>query len=83
MSLRNFLKKMSGITTNDEILYGNPKIGNKHPKCDAHQRHIPVKAKVEVIKRLGGAHSLWTLPSHISDFELLHSEIKRIIGNIP
>lgn len=83
MDLHNFLKRMSGITTNEEILYGNPKIGNKHPKCDVHQRHIPVKAKIEVIKRLGGAHSLWTLPSHISDFESLHLEIKSIIGNIP
>ena len=74
---------MSGITTNEEILYGNPKIRNKRPMCDCHQRHIPRRAKAEVIKRLGGASSLWILPSHIHDFELLHSEIRSLIGNIP
>lgn len=83
MSLHDFLKKMSGITTNEEILYGNPKIRNKRPMCDCHQRHIPRRAKAEVIKRLGGASSLWILPSHIHDFELLHSEIRSLIGNIP
>ena len=83
MSLHDFLKKMSGITTNEEILYGNPKIRNKRPMCDCHQRHIHRRAKAEVIKRLGGASSLWILPSHIHDFELLHSEIRSLIGNIP
>ena len=83
MSLHDFLEKMSGITTNEEILYGNPKIRNKRPMCDCHQRHIHRRAKAEVIKRLGGASSLWILPSHIHDFELLHSEIRSLIGNIP
>ena len=40
MSLYVFLKKMSGITTNEEILYGNHKIGNKRPMCDCHQSEI-------------------------------------------
>lgn len=71
------------LNTNEEIVYGNPKRKNeKHPKCNDHQQRIPVRAKDDAIRAMGGKSTLMAIPEGITDFEGLYRYIKQLIGAI-